>query len=227
MSTLQIFDAEDKRPARVSQAQRLYQTIREDILSARLRPGVVIIESELARINGVSKTPVREALQMLVVEGLVSLLPQRGYLVRTMGFTEVRDVMELRLILEPPLVAAAARNVSDILVVELRAQLERQFSSKSTLDDRTDAARKFHMAAVRASKNERAMGLVAGLFDETTRMHHLLPEAVNHLYSDAERDAHLAILEAIEAGESVAASAAMTEHLMESNTALLSAFYTR
>lgn len=226
MGTMQDLGEAVPRSQKLSQAQRLYRAIRSDILSAELRPGSVVVESELAREHGVSKTPVREALQMLVVEGLISLLPQRGYLVRTMGFTEIRDVMELRLIIEPPLIAAAARNVTPELVQAMRQRLQEQFSENSTLKDWTDAAREFHMIAVRASKNERAVGLVAGLFDETTRMHHLLPQAVNHLRSSEEHDAHLAILRAIEAGDPEAASEAMTAHLRESNDSLLKAFYT-
>jgi DNA-binding GntR family transcriptional regulator len=215
------------RPAKVSLSQQLYQAIRSDIITAVLRPGAVVIEADLARAYEVSKTPVREALQMLVVEGLMSVLPNRGYLIRSMGFADVRDVMDLRLMLEPPLAAAAALNSSEEIVEALRVQLAKQFDEGASLVDRTSAAREFHMLCVRASKNQRAMGLVGGLYDETTRIHHLMPGAVQHLYSATEQAAHQSILDAVANNDGEAAAAAMGEHIKESNDALLQAFYTR
>ncbi len=215
------------KPVKVSLTQQLYQAIRSDIITAVFRPGSVVIEADLAREYQVSKTPVREALQMLVVEGLMSVLPHRGYLVRTMGLADVRDVMELRLMLEPQLAAAAALNSSEEIIEALRVQLAKQFDEGSSLTDRTSAAREFHMLCVRASKNQRALGLVGGLYDETTRIHHLMPGAVQHLYSDTEQAAHQGILDAIANNDSIAAAAAMEEHIKESNEALLQSFYTR
>jgi GntR family transcriptional regulator, rspAB operon transcriptional repressor len=126
---------------RQSQSERIRDRIRQQILRAELRPGEIVIEPELAQQYGVSKTPVREALQMLTVEGLVTVLPRKGYMVRSLSFHDVREVMDLRLILEPPLVAAAARNVTEELISELRTQLERQFRDGAPLDERLDAAR--------------------------------------------------------------------------------------
>jgi DNA-binding GntR family transcriptional regulator len=60
----------------MSQSERIRNLIRRQILRAELRPGEIVIEPELAQRYGVSKTPVREALQMLTVEGLVTLLPR-------------------------------------------------------------------------------------------------------------------------------------------------------
>src|SRR5919205_2081919 len=59
---------------RQSQSERIRDRIRQQILRAELRPGEIVIEPELAQQHGVSKTPVREALQMLTVEGLVTVL---------------------------------------------------------------------------------------------------------------------------------------------------------
>lgn len=213
------------RGERESAAERVRALIRKQILTAELRPGEIVLEAELATLFGVSKTPVREALQMLTVEGLVAVLPRKGYMVRTLSFNDVRDVMELRLILEPPLLAAAARNVSDSLVRTLRSLLDRQFSMELSLEDRVFAAREFHLACVRASRNERAATLVRMLTDEINRLHHLMPMVEDHISSDSEREAHEGILRAIASGDADAAESQMREHLTESNAAMVTAFY--
>ncbi|PQZ92896.1 GntR family transcriptional regulator [Arthrobacter sp. MYb227] len=213
------------RVERESAAERVRSQIREQILTAELRPGEIVLENDLAALFGVSKTPVREALQMLMVEGLVSLLPRKGYMVRPLSFHDVRDVMELRLILEPPLLAAAARNVTDSLVLKLRSLLDQQFAPEKSLSDRVHAAREFHLACVGASRNERAATLVRMLTDEINRLHHLMPLVEDHIASDNEREAHEAILSAIAAGNAAEAESKMREHLIESNSAMVTAFY--
>lgn len=210
---------------RESASERVRSLIRTQILTAVLRPGQIVLEAELALEFGLSKTPVREALQMLTVEGLVTVLPRKGYMVRTLSFNDVRDVMELRLILEPPLVAAAARNATEPLRQALRGLLDRQFNPRLPLEERVHAAREFHLACVRASRNDRAATLVRILTDEINRLHHLMPLVEDHISSQSERAAHEAIFAAIASGDADAAEAHMREHLNESNAAMVAAFY--
>ncbi|GAA4380738.1 GntR family transcriptional regulator [Paeniglutamicibacter cryotolerans] len=209
---------------RESASERVRALIRTQILTAVLRPGEIVFEAGLALQYGLSKTPVREALQMLTVEGLVTVLPRRGYMVRTLSFNDVRDVMELRLILEPALVASAARNATDALARDLRALLERQFDLDLPLADRLQAASEFHVACVRASRNDRAASLVRILSDEVNRLHHLMPLVEVHVASQAERDAHEAIFDAVTRGDAAAAQEHMRAHLLEANAAMVAAF---
>ena len=91
--------------------ERVHARLREDILTARLLPGSTILEPELAARFGVSKTPVREALRLLVQDGWVIVLPRRGYLVRPLGLEDLRDVFQLREMIEPGFAAEAAARV--------------------------------------------------------------------------------------------------------------------
>jgi DNA-binding GntR family transcriptional regulator len=210
---------------RQSQSERIRDRIRQQILHAELRPGEIVIEPDLAQQYGVSKTPVREALQMLTVEGLVTVLPRKGYMVRSLNFHDVREVMDLRLILEPPLLAAAARNVTPELVAELRGYLQHQFRDGASLDERLAAAREFHLACVRASRNQRAATIVRMLSDEVDRLHHLMPVVEDHISSPTERQAHEAIFAAVASGNAAEAENRMREHLIEANDAMLRGFY--
>lgn len=82
-----------------------YRTLRSEILTTRARPGTAVSEGALAAAHGFGKAPIRLALARLSQEGLVQSQPRRGYVVAPVTLRDVKDVFELRLILEP----AAAR----------------------------------------------------------------------------------------------------------------------
>ena len=84
--------------------------IRGAILTRKLQPGQALVESELAKVLGVSKTPVREALKILSLSGLVTFVPYKGASVRTVDEEFIRSVYEIRLLLEPAAVGMAVRS---------------------------------------------------------------------------------------------------------------------
>src|SRR5665811_1600919 len=86
---------------------RVYASLKEAIVSLHLRPGESIVEATIARQLGVSTTPVREALQRLAQEDLVVLSRYRGAAVRETTETDIREIFELREILEPQAVRLA------------------------------------------------------------------------------------------------------------------------
>lgn len=206
-----------------SRTQQVYATLREDIVRTRLAPGQVVIEPELAQRFGVSKTPVREALQILAVEGLVTIIPRRGYVVRQLGLNDMREVLDLRSFIEPPLAAAATRLATPDFVQELESIYTTQVEGNS-VSELTDAARAFHERILDASRNVRARSVMDSLFDETTRGHHLVPAVSDHIRSDVERQGHQNILSAITAGDAEAARTAMWDHLEELRQTVIQAF---
>ncbi|MHA6628831.1 GntR family transcriptional regulator [Pseudonocardia sichuanensis] len=84
-----------------SRIDHVLEQIRSGILTQRLAPGRPLVEAELARELGVSKTPVREALKMLSLSGLVTFTPYKGASVRTVDEHLARSVYEVRILLEP------------------------------------------------------------------------------------------------------------------------------
>jgi DNA-binding GntR family transcriptional regulator len=82
--------------ARTALAERVHARLRSDILHARLRPGEAVSENRLARRLAVSRTPVREAVQRLVREGLVHVLPQRGSYVALLSMQRIREALFVR-----------------------------------------------------------------------------------------------------------------------------------
>ncbi|WP_018465469.1 GntR family transcriptional regulator [Calidithermus timidus] len=116
---------EFQRPSSVREAAYLH--LRESILSGILSPGTRISEPGLAESLGISRTPVREALQRLSQEGLVELSPGRGARVRVITPQEVREVYEVRALLEAEGARLAALNAT-------RAELEALEERLQTLD---------------------------------------------------------------------------------------------
>lgn len=208
----------------LSVTQKVLAELRHDIVTARLAPGQIIREAEIAERMFVSKTPVREALQFLLAEGFVQVFPRRGYMVTPVSLTDIRNIMNLRLYIEPPLTAVAAKRRSEQLLERLRECLAIQLDESLSDDLRLDAASDFHRSIMSVARNERAEKLLRTYYDETTRIHYLFEEASAHVTSQEELIAHRQILEAIENGDAEAAENGMREHLIESNTALLKSF---
>jgi DNA-binding GntR family transcriptional regulator len=121
---------------------RVHAALREAIASGRLPADARIKQEQIAAELGVSRTPVREALHLLEQEGLVRLIPRRGALV--LGFTaaDVRELYELRELLEPAAAALATARASD----EERAEVTRLAGLTKRRANAFDANRAFHHA---------------------------------------------------------------------------------
>ena len=87
--------------------------LREAITSGRLPPDARIKQEQIAAELGVSRTPVREALHLLEREGLVRLVPRRGAIVQGFTAADVRELYELRELLEPAAAALATARADD------------------------------------------------------------------------------------------------------------------
>jgi DNA-binding GntR family transcriptional regulator len=180
-----------------SLTDRVYRSIKEDILAARVgsKP---MVEAAMARKYGVSKTPVREALRQLAHEGLVIVLPRKGYLVRPMGVSDIVEVMDLRRIVEPPLAAAAARE----------RLLNGSVATPPTLESLLLSLR-VHEFIAEIAGNSRAATLVRSLLDEATRIPWLAPGL--RIYP--EQGEHDDLLADISRGDADGAERAMAAHL--------------
>ena len=91
-----LINAENYLPLR----EVVFRTLRQSILKGELKPGERLMEVNLAKKLGVSRTPVREAIRKLELEGLVIMLPRRGAEVAGITEKSLRDVLEVRKVLE-------------------------------------------------------------------------------------------------------------------------------
>jgi DNA-binding GntR family transcriptional regulator len=161
------------------------------------------------------RTPVREALRLLVHAGWAVILPRKGYLVKPLALGDVREIFALRRMLEPPLAAEVARHATDDIVDRLRALLAEQSSIDSDFDRVTTSARDLHALIAESSGNSRAVGIVTDLIDEVVRLIYLIPRMeVEHLRSLTELETHAQIVDAIARGDAEAAEDLMRAHIV-------------
>src|SRR6185437_3274911 len=112
-----------------SQVERTYQEIRQRVVQGRYRPGMQLAESMLARIHRSSRTPVREALSRLLQEGYVELTPKRGYRVTQVTVTLIRNMFQVRYLLEEEAAAQAATSATEQDLARLRELLETSYEA--------------------------------------------------------------------------------------------------
>lgn len=195
-------------------ADRVYAYIKQAVLERRYEGGMLLTEGELAGAVGVSRTPVREALLRLEVEGLIKLYPKKGALVLPVSAQEISDVVETRLLVEEHAVRKAASAPPAGLTERLEELLARQRAEAAAgkLAEVAVSDRCFHAEIVRATGNTILVRLYDQLRDRQLRMGvavmHAHPERVATNIAE-----HTHILAAIRSGDAEAAADAVRQHV--------------
>jgi len=168
-----------------SLTEQVYGNLKQEILRAQREPGTMLVEPELAVRYGVSKTPIREALQLLVREGWVTVLPRRGYQITPLSLSDVREVFALRQMVEPELAAQAAKRRNNVQLAALAELVEQHVHGN--IERTLENQKAFHLLIAEMAGNGRAVTLLSGLLDEERRLHYLLPHLEEHLQTGCGR----------------------------------------
>ena len=198
--------------------QQAYRAIQTEIITGQFDRRKRLTEEYFASRFGISKSPIREALNRLEAEGLISILPRRGAFVIDFSIEDVREIYELREALE----ACVVRN------------LELDRSTAAQLNAAVDAARKhlqkrdkanyiradstFHRLLTQGSKNARLRKILDNMHNQTVLLRHRTFE----LSSQTSVRQHAQILAALEKGERQRAARLMVEHIRTVRDRLLS-----
>lgn len=158
---------------RDSASARVYRILKEQILSCQLAPGSSLVEGRLAETLEVSKTPIREALAMLVHEGFVEVLPRQGYRVTDLTLADVQEIFYLRLLLEPAAAALAAERATPDQLQALRALAEEtvEVGAEDGFAAFVAQNREFHIRLAEASGNTRLASTLRHLLEEIQRLY--------------------------------------------------------
>ena len=137
----------------------VFNTLRQAILKGELKPGERLMEIALAEKLGVSRTPIREAMRKLELEGLVVMIPRRGAQVANITEKDLNDVLEVRITLENMAIEKACANMTDkdVRKLELAAQDFQKSTAEGDLVKMAEADVNFHEAIYRAADNKRLM----------------------------------------------------------------------
>ena len=204
----------------------IYEQIRSDILNATLRPGDLLVERRLAERFHVSKTPVREALAQLHQEGLVEVIPRKGYFVSKISLDEVHSIFHLRQLLEAEGAFLAARRASPDEIKQLESLVKRleTLEARGVKGDSARAEyralnRDFHVSIARASRNRLLAEFVERLM---VAMDRVLTLDILTTRNPAQLSVgHREMVEAIKAADEDRARQLMIEHIEETKRRIL------
>ena len=192
----------------------VYEKIKEGIINGALAPGLPINESDFARDLDVSKTPVREALRQLEREGLVESVPGRGSAVAHITFQDIREIFEVREIIECGAAKRAALMRDEEEVRAKRKELE-QYSKKWTdaIELNWGPVEDIHLFIVTRIGNQRLIETYLGLLDHIKRIRQHFGERFTRQRFNKLVAEHLEILDAIIEGNGDRAELAVQNHL--------------
>lgn len=199
------------------------ESLREAIRKGVLKPGERIMEIQLAEELGVSRTPVREAIRKLELEGYVIMMPRRGTYVATMSIRDINEIFEIRSSLESLSNGLAAERITDEELEHLQRLLVviGGYIAEGNIDKIVETDIEFHDVIYHAARNSRLVGVISNLRDQLTRFRTLSMSYPGRL--EATMDEHRAIVEAIAHGDVKAARKAAERHMENSERTLLEA----
>lgn len=206
-----------------SKGSLAYSELRQLILSGNLEPGSRISQYELAEKMQMSITPLREAIRRLSSEGLISMDTHRDSRVATMSASEARQLLEVRLSLEPSATELAAHRRTDADIAAIHAAAEKLLPvTRVWGEDAIIAHREFHRAVYVASHNDVMIKLLDDLWDKSDRYRRIgleLPSGEEPRTIDLKQ--HHQLVDLVVAGDGLAAAELARTHIANSLTALV------
>ena len=217
----------DKRlaPIRLDSYQPLREvvceTLRDAIRKGVLKPGERLMEIQLAEELGVSRTPVREAIRKLELEGYVIMMPRRGTYVANLSIRDVNEVFEIRTSLDSLASGLAAERITDDELERLQRLLVTigGYVEANDMDKIVETDMEFHDLLYQASRNTRLVGIIFKLREQLTRFRTTSMSFPGRLKATLEE--HRRIVEAIAQGDVKEAQQAAEDHMEKSEQTLL------
>ena len=191
----------------------VFNTLRQAILMGELKPGERLMEMHLADRLGVSRTPIREAIRKLELEGLVVMYPRKGAQVAKITEKNLKDVLEVRRALDSLAVSLACKRMSDEEKKELREACDAFEQVIATNNTRaiTESDVALHDIIVRSTRNDRLVQLVSNISEQMYR--YRMEYIKDSAYHKRLVEEHEMIYRAIIAGDEEAARAAVILHI--------------
>lgn len=200
---------------------KVFSQIENDILNGKYKPGDNLIETKLSEELGVSRTPVREAIRQLELEGLVQTIPNKGAIVKGITLRDVEDIYTIRMMIEGLAARWAAQKITDGELAELKeaVELEEFYTIKNDSEHLMMFDSRFHDIIFKASKSKPLMHMLR-------TFHHYVQRARNISMSSPERarmvlEEHRQILEAIESRNAEKAEMLTYQHVRNASENVL------
>ncbi len=200
----------------------VFESLREAIISGQLRPGERMMEIQLAEEMGVSRTPVREAIRKLELEGLVEMIPRKGAYVAGLSLRDIADVFEIRRALEGLAAELAADRITDEELENLERYLviiSEQIEA-GNLEEVVQTDTDFHTLLYQASRNNRLSQIINNLREQIQRFRTTSLSYPGRMKAALEE--HRKIVEAISSRDGELARRIAQEHIENAENSLMS-----
>lgn len=209
--------ARSRKPRRADASQSLrdsaYEAIKLKIITCAFKPGEYINELQLSSLLKIGRTPVHQALDRLMVEGMVDVIPRKGVIVKPVSLNEVLQIIEVRLINECYCARLAAERAGDADFAEMEDVLKRarHWTSLRNVVNMMLLDREFHLLVARAAKNDVVAELLRALHERSLRFWFIsLNEPRQY---ERVHEQHDAILQAVRRRDPDKAEAEMRRHI--------------
>ena len=196
----------------MTDAEKAYLAIKDKIVTLDMPPGSSIVLADLADELGLGRTPVREALKQLQAENLVVVLQRRGMSVAEIALTDLRQLYEMRVLLEPACARMAATRMSPAQVAELVRSLEDlQRIDPQDRRRRLTSERRIHGLIAQGCSNKLLEAETRRFFELSLRIWYLVLDRLSPEAVDA--DTHAALVQAIASRDAALAEECMRRHV--------------
>lgn len=199
----------------------VFETLREAIINQTLKPGERLMEIQLADEMGVSRTPVREAIRKLELEGLVVMVPRKGAYVAGISMKDIHEVYELRSALEALAASLAAARITDDELEEMERQVLKEAAETevNNLSGIVAIDTTFHDLLYQSAHNQRLVQFINILQEQLQRFRAAsLSKPGRSKYALEE---HKKIVEALAARDTRLAAKLATEHIENAENAMI------
>lgn len=199
--------------AGMSLRERAYVQIKQRIITLKFQPGEYINESAVSKQLNIGRTPVHQALNRLMLEGMVDVIPRKGVIVKPMSIDEVLKIVETRLAVEPYCVQLAAKRAEHTHLDRMTEILRRSgpLVSRRDIEGLMELDREFHGAIADAAQNEVLRDILRNLHQRSLRFWFVSLNDDIHLRNV--QSEHQAILDALVARDAEDAANQMREHI--------------
>ncbi|MDP4094770.1 MAG: GntR family transcriptional regulator [Bacillota bacterium] len=201
---------------------RIFNQLQNDIIDGKYQEGDSLIETKLSEEMGVSRTPIREAIRQLELEGLVESIPNKGAIVKGISIQDIEDIYTIRMMIEGLAARWAAEKITEEELAELKevVDLEEFYTNKNDANHLHKFDSQFHDIIFRASKSKTLMHTLS-------TFHHYVQKARTASLASPGRaqkalEEHRAILQAIIERNAEKAEKLTTEHVKNASKNFIS-----
>ncbi len=199
----------------------VFDVLMSAIMQGQLSPGERLLEVQLADEMGVSRTPVREAIRRLELEGFVVMVPRKGAYVAGLSINDVEEVYEIRTVLETLAVRLAAQRMqpADYAQLDDLSEKMRATWQEGNVDNWVSLDASFHELLYKFSRNERLVAMMNNIMEQLSRYRIISLANVEVRHNSLSE--HQELIEALKRRDSEAAATAVAMHIENTKQSLI------